>query len=155
MNEKVLNPHFQRLADGRGWFGYLCLDNFDLVADRIRAMIGDGQPYTWVAVNEAFGQRPEVRAGMVAEKVVVRGSSTDEGAPTLYLTVVDTYGVWGIDTSARTEAEARDGGKLNNVYLHFETNQWGDKLTIEHYAPGGQRLCWVIAVHPRGGDVDA
>lgn len=151
MSETALNPHFQRLADGRGWWGYLCLDNFDLVADRIRSMLGDGQPYTWVAVNEAFGLRPDVRAGMVAEKVTVRGGA-DEDTPAKYLTVADTYGVWGIDTSARTEADARDGGKLNNVYLHFETNQWGDKLTIEHYAPAGHRMCWVIAVHPQGGE---
>lgn len=147
MTSQITNKaEYRRLVDGRDCSGFLALDNFDEVVKRIRSMIGNGQPYTWVAMNESFGLRAEVRASMVAETVRTTDDGLDDGTPMSHLTVSDTYGVWGLSTTARDQAAARDGDKFNHTYLHFEHTKYGEKLTIEHNAPAGHRLCWVIAV---------
>ncbi|MEV0382307.1 hypothetical protein [Nonomuraea sp. NPDC050643] len=136
----------QRLINGHDWYGFLALDNFDEVVSRIKMMIGNGQPYTWVATNEAFGLRAEVRASMVAEKISVETSPHDDGTPRGHVWVCDTYGVWGVSTTAPDQASARDGGKSTCVFLNFERTCYGEKLTIEHYVLAGDRVCWVIAL---------
>ncbi|GAA2990276.1 hypothetical protein GCM10017559_07850 [Streptosporangium longisporum] len=144
MSEYNLND-YRRLAEGCNWFGFLTFDNLDLVADRIRSMIGDGQPYTWVAANEMFGLRPEVRGGQVATSIRAEQRTLDGGAEYGHLMVVDTYGVWGLHTTAATQDEAAVKDGRGRTYLLFERGQ----LVAEHFAPAGHRLCWVIA--PEGG----
>ncbi|MEU4410685.1 hypothetical protein AB0F88_39795 [Streptosporangium sp. NPDC023963] len=132
---------YQRLVEGYSWFGFLAFDNLDLVADRIRAMIGGGQPYTWVAANEMFGLRPEVRTGQVATTVRAERRTHDGNVECGYLNVADTYGVWGLNTDVATQHEAAAKDGRGRTYLVFECGQ----LMAEHFAPAGHRLCWVIA----------
>lgn len=128
-----------RLASGREWSGYLTLENLDAVTDRIRGMIGDGQPYTWVACNEGLGDyRPEVRTSQVAKRVSV---DRRDGCGTI--TVLDTYGVWAIraDAAAQSETYERQPD-FSLAYLRITRSQ----IQMEHKAPVGARLLWTVAV---------
>ncbi|MFF4417006.1 hypothetical protein ACFYY8_31180 [Streptosporangium sp. NPDC001559] len=137
---------YERIVLGLPWGGYLALDNLNLIADRIRMMIGEGQPYTWVAVNEAFSMRPQVRTSGVATSIEAGRLYGKEGEYG-HLMVVDTDGVWSLCTSASNQRSANDSDNpvYSTPYLVFE----GGQLTIDHRAPAGHRLCWVVA--PEGG----
>lgn len=138
----------KHLASHLPWYGYLTLANLDAVADRIRAMIGDGQPYTWVAVNEGLDYKPEVRTSQVATKVEPYRLETG-GEPHGGVTVVGGYGIWSVHTDVADQAEARtrDGKDKRLAYLQITR----DEIRVNHYAPAGYRLCWVAALEEARG----
>lgn len=140
--------HTERLASDHNWSGYLTLDNAAAVTERIRSMIGDEQPYTWVAANEYFGYRPEVRTGQTAKDIGLDTEREVAGEPWAHISVLDSYGVWGFHTTAATQAEARDMDVKQRTLLTFERG----KLTVELYAPAGNHMFWVIATEPAGVD---
>jgi hypothetical protein len=132
------------LIDERSsWFGDLTLENIEAIAERLKAMLR-GKRYTFVSVNELFGPlpRPEVRTSQrlnipdsqYTDIYVHYGDDKSWGM----IGVNDSYGVWSISTHDDPERRA---------FLSFEHG----KLTIEHCAPGGNKLIWVIAVE-RGED---
>lgn len=125
----------QHLATRSHWYGYLTVENAEAVADRIRLLIGDGQRYTWVATNEESGLRPQVRTSQVAREIHV-----EDG----HVWVNDSYGLWGILTGAadREAAQRLPVDSNDLVRLHFAP----DSLEIQHRAPAGVRLFWVIAL---------
>lgn len=136
----------ERLTQGWDWSGYLTIENGEAVTERIRSLIGGGQRYTFVAVNDLFGDRPEVRTSQTAKSVEHSFSGPyDDGSRCVHLTVPDTYGVWGLHTGA-ADADAarrmRDDDRRDWVFLEFTHG----KLAITHYAPSGNRLFWTIAV---------
>lgn len=138
-----MSTYAERLKSDRDWYGYLTLENAEAVADRIRSMIGDGQPYTWVAANEYFGYKPEVRTSQVASKVEFNQDlRLSDGTPWAHLTVVDTYGIWGLHATAADDAAACEADKKDRTVLKFGYR----KLTIDLYAPGGNHMWWVIAL---------
>jgi hypothetical protein len=144
-----MTPYNERLAKGLDWSGYLALDNAHAVADRIKSMIGSGQRYTWVAVNEYFGHKPEVRTSQVATKVDFENDlQHEDGSPWAHLTVVDTYGIWGLSTDAADEAAAAEAAKRDRTVLTFERR----KVTIELYAPAGNHMWWVVALEDERTD---
>ena len=130
------------------WFGTLTLENLEEVA----AMIGDlldGKRYTFVACNEYFKFKPEVRTG---QELNHKGSANgrainawldDEETPPRFggFNIGDTYGVWGCTTNVNAEGHHYDP-TFNAPYLSFD---WG-KVTITHRAPAGHLLYWVAAV---------
>lgn len=128
------------------WSGDLTIENAPAVAERIRALIGSGQRYTWVAVNEYFGDRPEVRTGQVAKEVRQDVSGPyDDGERCAHIIVSDTYGSWGLHTGAASTTHARqmrDADERDWVLLEFTCN----KIVMQHHAPAGNRLFWVVAV---------
>lgn len=132
----------RQLRSGRNWSGFLTLDNLDAVADRIRDLIGDGQPYAWMASNEGFGNyHPEVRTGQVARELNVKRFDAD-GTPTGDITVHDSYGLWWITTEAADQSTARKGQPhLDAAYLEVTHHH----IVIEHKVPAGHRLYWVVA----------
>lgn len=138
----IMKNEYRRLADGRQWFGYLTLDNIDAVTERLRALIGDGQPYVWVATNELFGLRPEVRTGQVVETITVKRGTRDSGREYGHLIVTDTHGVWGLSTEAADQRQAGQLDERDRQFLSVER----DRIRVEHHALGGNRLCWTIAV---------
>lgn len=139
-----------RIRSERDWYGYLTLENFQAIADRIRRLLED-RTYTWVACNEGLGNyRPEVRTGQRASKVEASLLAPDHG----HLKVCDSYGVWGMSTSLPTMGDAyalrsHDAAANRGAYLVFESNRFGQQLAIEHFAPAGYRLYWTVAVEPR------
>lgn len=138
----LLERRLSRLRDGRDWYGYLTLENGEAVAERLHSMIGGGQRYTWVAANELFGYLPEVRTSQIAEAVRYSTSDLEDGRHMAHITIPDSYGVWGLDTTAPDEDAARNGDTHDQVYVSFSYR----KLEISHYAPAGHRLYWVIAL---------
>lgn len=147
-----MGENLQRLTDGRDWYGVLTLENLDAVADRIRSMIGDGQPYSWTDVNEGLGWRPYLRTSQVAEKIDVTRSDLDDGRTLGHITVCDTYGVWGIDTLFADQEAARGKKERDLTFVSFERR---GQLRITHYAPAGWLMYWLIAPEdrmPRHGD---
>ncbi len=162
--ETEMSPDLRRLASDRDWHGYLTLENLDAVAGRMRKLL-TGRRYTWTACNSGLRHYfPEVRAGQqLRDRGVTTYREEAQHGPFGGITVPDTYGVWGLHTSApdqrtahqqRTEAWDRateeqrrtdtwDDQRL--TYLHIT---W-DKIEIEHYAIIGYRLYWVITVEPR------
>lgn len=143
MVEQQMSAEARRLASDRAWFGYLTMENLDAVADRIRRMLDAGQRYTWVAVNEGRGYKPEVRTGQVAMKVEAwRLETGSSGEPYGGITVNDTYGTWGIHTTAIDQRAAQKQVSRDKAFIHIEHGQ----IRVEHYAPAGHRLRWVAAL---------
>jgi len=136
----ISDREIQRIRDGLGWSGLLTLANYEAVADRLRMMLS-GRSYTWVACNEGIGNyRPEVRSGMRVEKVTAELLSADHG----HITVLDTYGVWGLSACWRDQSDPNRRG----VFVAFEHGRYGEVFRAEHYAPAGYRLYWAAAVEP-------
>lgn len=147
--ETEMSPDLRRLASGRHWFGYLTLENAEAVAGRIRTML-DGKQYTWVACNEMGGYRPEVRTGMrLREGVKLSGSTLESGRKMAHITVCDTYGVWGLDTTVANQREAHETEDRKRLtYLNIEEHRWGDRIEIEFYSISGNHIWWVATVEP-------
>lgn len=142
----------------RDWFGYLTTANYQAVTERIRRLIA-GKRYTWVASlspalagEGAYHHWPEVRTGMEADKITssLSPATGDLTRPRAHITVCDTYGVWGIDSTHASQSAARDDDPKRRTYLHFKADRYGRVLEIEHYAISGNHLWWVIAVEGSG-----
>ena len=119
------------------WRGNLTVDNIKDVVGLFRRLL-DGEVYTFVSANEFFGFKPDVRTDQKVEhKKATNGNAfgvwfEDSDSPSCAgFNVVDTYGVWGLSTSASEQP-----------YISFEWN----KVTIKHRAGAGHNLWWVIAV---------
>lgn len=139
--------YLDRLKNDREWSGHLTLENFDLVVDRLRRMIGDGQPYAWVAVNQGSAYRPEVRTGQrVREEIRVNREPLEDGTRWAHVSVHDTDRVWGLHTTAADEKAANGLPENQRTRLAFERGQ----LRVTHYALAGNLLYWVIA--PEAGE---
>lgn len=149
-----LSPDLRRLAGDQDWYGCLTLENLDLVAARLRKLLG-GRRYTWAATVHWKGAQddfvmPEVRTGMWAKDLKVSRSTLDDGREMGHITVSDSYGVWGISTTVpdgpAASALSYDGQRTQTSYLHFKQDRWTDQLQIEHFSGSGNRICWVAAV---------
>lgn len=164
--QSPLDRELARLASDRDWYGYLTLENLEAVAERFRKLLG-GQRYTWVACNSWLRHYfPEVRTGQRVRDGGVRVWRPEDGSKFGGITVPDTYGTWGVDASVADQQTARqlrhaawekasDEQKRTDTwddqrltYLHIKH----DRIEIEHYAPAGHRLYWVITVEPRDED---
>lgn len=137
--------------------GYLNPDNIDGFAQWMRSVLlpnGEPKPYTWVAVNEFFGYKPEVRVN----QYVTPESTRDGEGVKIYdgdlpgFSVADTYGVWDIHVSERDRIKG-----YNNPEPKFATyveaeyrNGWN--VTFRHRAPAGYRLFWTIAMQEENND---
>lgn len=149
----VRNREIQRIASGRDWSGYLTLENFEAVAARLRTML-DGRPYTWVACNEGFGYRPEVRPGLRMDKVEANLLAPDHG----HLMVRDSYGVWGLSTSWPTRTAVYESGVTcdeavkRGPHVGFKSDRYGEQFSAEHFALIGARLFWTVAAGHRDED---
>lgn len=165
--ESAESADLRRLKSGRDWYGYLTLENFDAVTERIREML-TGHRYTWVSCHEGLRDFfPEVRTGQrLSQDLVVNREPLEDGTDWAHLTVADTYGVWGLSTTVPDQATARerrqaawdgaDEGKrasgkweagLSMTYLHFKHGRHDEgRIEIEHRNGYGDRLYWVISV---------
>jgi hypothetical protein len=145
----------------RDWHGYLTFDNASHVFGRILSML-ERRRYTWVAVNTAMTRAtPDMRTGQHLDPSGSMGGKSgdltfaklEDGRPWAHMMFHDTYGVWGIDTTYRTEAEARqaerDGAK-NVTYVDIDGDGTGrnDKIEIRQYNGYGEQLIWLVMPEP-------
>lgn len=149
------SPDVRRLESGLNWSGFLTLDNIDAVAGRIRAALA-GKRFTFVASNEGLRNYfPEVRTGLEMREVTV---SRDGDGRWASFNVSDSYGVWGAQALPPDQQAARDAGSDSKtcVYMRITRGRYDEgRIEIEHYAPIGSRLCWVIAVEAGQGEAGA
>jgi hypothetical protein len=127
------------------WFGTMTIENTDQIVARLRRML-EGKKYTFVAANEFFRYKPEVRTGQRLDPKGCKGGdalmlfSDDVNGKFKGFSVGDIHGVWGCTTTATNEHKHDN---YNNPYFHFE---WDHTVTITHRAPAGHLLYWVVAV---------
>jgi len=153
----------RQLKTGRDWHGYLTLENYAAVGERLRALL-TGKRYTFVAVNSGSDYRPEVRTGLELRDNGLTVHDPEDDGQFASINVSDTYGVWGIHvfdvpTSQQDGYECRNAAwdKASDedkrgwqwqdkrlTYLHFK---W-DRIEIEHFAMAGHRIVWVAVVEP-------
>jgi hypothetical protein len=129
------------------WDGWLTLDNLDNVAARIQRML-TGQRFTFVAVNELFGDRPEVRTGNRLREPVRAYRHDGWGG----LSWSDSRYVTGLHTSVQTQEQARemartDAGRKRLTSVSFEPS-FRDRGTLltEQWTGAGSRLYWAFVV---------
>lgn len=130
------------------YFGYLALDNIEHVFERLKSMIGDGQQFAFVAVNENSDMlRPEVRVTRLAPEKSTRedgialvdyGSSLHRG-----ISMVDENYVTSFGTSLAVERkitrEQRDR-LMSTCYFVFERGQF----QVTQRTGAGGRVSWTI-----------
>jgi hypothetical protein len=150
--ETAETADLRRLKSDREWYGYLTLENFDAVAERLRSLL-TGRTYTWASTREHQVRAPEVRTRQrLREGINTSRSTLDDGRVMAHLNAADTYGVWGVSTTipdqktaytfARDEKKARRLTEVTFKHGHHD----GGRIEIEQYNGYGERLYWVIAV---------
>lgn len=145
---------FAQVTDhDRNWFGVQTIENTPLIAERLEHML-TGKKYTFASTNDGF--QPDSRIGFEVRPDQRLKDTTDttnsnvwydEQTPPRFagFNFSDTYGVWGISTSA-----------TNNKYDHtFKAPYWVfeyNQARVMHRAPAGHLLVWVIAVQEDGNN---
>lgn len=143
----LLNPY---------WHGMLCLDNAHEVAARMRQVL-DGHHFTLVTANSysetsdrytAVEVKPSQWLTSPVEAKLNDWAHVGWSSPAYSM---------GVMTRAKTPSQARERRPHDYVHLTFEPS----RVEIDHYAPAGYRLLWVLAVEHhdpeygpdlRGGD---
>lgn len=132
-----------------GWHGMLTVNNVEQVADLLRQLL-TGKRYTFVAVNEFYGFKPEVRTSQKLKPKINSSNPInvyydDTGAKRFAgFSVSDSYGVWSFSTNLQ---EDQDDPGSKNPHFSFE---W-DKVTIIFRLSGGNLVYWVAAVEKENG----
>jgi hypothetical protein len=118
------------------WIGNLTIENVNEVADRLKELL-IGKIYTFVSCNELDRFKPNVKTGQKLEDN--NPIRVWKGDYSTGIHVNDSYGVWGFNTVLH---EGEKNENLKVPYIIFEGNQ----IRIEHRAPGGNILYWVVAL---------
>jgi hypothetical protein len=151
----------RRLKSGRDWHGYLTLENYEAVAQRLRELLA-GHRYTFVAVNSGSDYRPEVRTGMELRSYGIRSHLNDDRT-FASIGVADTYGSWGLHAFEVADQKAAHE-RRNAAWAKASEDdrrgwQWQDKrlthahikhdrLEVEFFAIAGFRVYWTAVVEP-------
>lgn len=122
------------------WFGVLTISNVEQVADLLRRLLA-GKNYTWVATNEGYAWKPEVR---LSQRIKPGWPDKDpitvhQHETWAHLIVCDTYGVWSLSTHS---LDGHYDGKFTDPYFSFER----DRVTITHRVPAGHLCHWLLVV---------
>lgn len=142
MKTRTRNPY---------WYGMLCAETRDDIAERMREVLGDGNYFTLVCCN-SYDETARNFSGIdvypsqwLTSSVVARG-----GEPADYpgITWSTTALSMGVHTKAATQADGRNGGPHDYVAFTFEPN----RIVIDHYAPARYRLRWIFAVERHDRD---
>lgn len=156
--------------DRTAWFGHLTLENADAVVERLRRML-EGKYYTFVAVNEAHSD-PDVRcSNRLTRPIRVSKSTSEDGnRPAVHITMADGRYVWGLHSTSldqraayavqsaalgrpKDERSPEVSAYKDLVFLSFSHDYSGEQLRIEHHAPAGDHLTWVVQIEDHdGGD---
>lgn len=122
------------------WHGLLCAETHDEIADRMRDVLGEHY-FTLVLCNSYDADSHRFSAVEVHPSQWLRdGIRTDATAYDISWTTPRL--VMGVHSNAKTQAEAREDRPHNYVHVRFEP----DYIEIDHFAPAGYRLLWILAV---------
>lgn len=146
----------RRSVDQHHWYGMLCAENFDAVAERMRRML-EGRWYTFVSANsyrEDSGEFRDYDVHTGNRLTVPMRLNTYEGGHRR-MSFADQSYCWGLQTAASTEQDAREGSIYDRVKLAFNDHRnRGESVTIDHYAPAGYRLLWTVVVEDHDSELE-
>ena len=141
----------------RQWYSTLNKDNAEAFAARLKALLA-GQRYTFIAVNEMFGTRAEVRVNQALEGHSVRPGhdnvppsretfpigdpnnisvtiGADFSADYVHVMGCDTYGVWSVSQGTYFVFTPESRYEPNKVTLNFKAGA-GNDITWTFYPTG-------------------
>lgn len=126
--------------DGRTIFdGYLTHDTADAIANAMRSVL-NGKRYTFVAANELFGYRPEVRVNLELRDPITVDRYGDRQH--VMIRFNDQDYVCSIDTTVTTLREAQD--LPEDSYDRVRVLVWRGRVQIEHRVLAGGKLWWTL-----------
>lgn len=129
------------MMQGRTLFsGYLCHDTAEQIADAFRQVL-DGKEFTFVAVNEGHGYRPEVRPNCRVKEPISVGRYGDGGRYVVVRFNQHDY-TSVITTAAQSQFDASKSKQPGPDWRYVHVTDRG--IEIEHYAPAGFRLYWTL-----------
>lgn len=130
------------------WYGVQTIENTPEIVERLRDLL-TGKKYTFVSTNDGFNPESRIGVDVRTDQKLENGTNgtpfsiwyDEKNDPPRYcgFNVGDTYGVWGVHTSA---TETQYDPTFNVPYWVFDYNQ----ARVVHRAPAGHLLVWVIAV---------
>lgn len=127
-------------AERETYFGYLALDNIELVAERLKALLGDG-PFAFVAVNENTDMlRPEVRIESLSPPDFTDGESFKiteyaEGHRGISITTPRYHTSFGTyEPEERAITPEKRERRMSTCYFVFERGQF---MVIQRTGAGG------------------
>lgn len=128
----------------RNWYGMLTIHNVDKVADLLMRTLGD-RTYTSVSARCEDRSPPEVRTGhkLKPGRPGSNPVTVHKHEGWVHMIIGDTYGVWGITSSAASSAYDPE---FKNPYLSFDRG----RVAITHRVPCGDIVHWVFAPERNG-----
>jgi len=127
------------------FYATLCLENLEEVAQLILEEL-EGKTYTFVAANEFFKYKPDVRTNQRLKDEPFSLYFDDNNDPPQFggFHFSDSYGVWGLSTS---QQEPDYDPSFDNPHVAIE---WDGTITMTHRAPAGNKIYWVISPQREG-----
>lgn len=121
------------------WHGMLCADTVGEISDRMREVLGDN--YFTLVTGNSYSETSEAFTSIdvYPSQYLTKPITSDD---TVWISWLLPRLAMGVRSSARTQAEARDGRPHEYVHFNFQP----DRVVIDHYAPAGYRLLWAFAV---------
>lgn len=122
-------------------YGYLCAETVDVIADRMREVLGDHY-FTLVMGNSYDETSSKFSAIEACPSQWLTSPITSDHEGSVHIGWSTPKYSMGVSTRAETQSEGRDGGPHKYVHFTFER----DRIVIDHYAPARYRLQWILAV---------
>jgi hypothetical protein len=125
------------------WSGVLTVHNISQVVKLLRDRL-TGKRFTFITAMDTNEYRPSARTDQALKPSVTgdpfvlwsRGSKDSESAG---FNVCDTYGVWGLSTSAQE-------GNRNEPFVHPHITFDHYTITMSFRSMSGNKIYWVIAI---------
>lgn len=125
------------------WHGMLCADTLPRVLGLMHQLL-DGNYFTLVTANSYDENSDRYSAIDVWSSQWLTGQGIRDTSDRRWTGICwsTPRQSMGLHVRARTVAEAREGKPHDYIHLHFEPGC----VEIDHFAPAGYRLLWVMAV---------
>jgi hypothetical protein len=120
----------------------LCAETVGEIADRMQEVLGDH--YFTLVIGNSYNEDSEKFAAIdvYPSQWLTRPADTHAYGDVPGISWLTPRLSMGVHTTAKTPSEAREGKPHKYVHFTFEP----DRIVIDHYAPAGYRLQWVLAI---------
>lgn len=122
------------------WHGMLCTETRDEIAERMREVLGDH--YFTMVICNSYDENSDRFSSVEVYPSQWLTSPVDAWTDQSSITWCTPRLSMGVHTRAKTQADGRAGRPHQYAHLKFEP----DRIEIDHYAPAGYRLLWILAV---------
>lgn len=133
------------------WNGMLCADTLPDIADRMGDIL-DGEHFTVVCCNSYDETSHRFTAvDVYPSQRLTRPIRSNDGDGYSALNWSTHRLSMGVHTRAATQAEGREDKPHGYVHFAFDPG----RIEINHYAPAGYYLRWILAVERHENEEDA